>query len=59
MNGRDWLSVILMDQGIPLHLVADKPVTIHGSLSDLTTLEFTLRIRLSNEEFANYAKVTK
>lgn len=59
MNGREWLSVILEDHNIPLNLVADEPVTIHSPISGLTTLQFTLKIRLTDEEFANYAKVTK
>lgn len=59
MNGRDWLSVILEDHNIPLNLVADEPVSIHSPIRGMTTLEFTLKIRLTDEEFANYAKVSK
>lgn len=56
-NGRDWLSVILEDQGVPLHLVRDEPVSIHTPLKGLTRLEFTLRINLTDEEFTRYVKV--
>lgn len=57
-NARDWLSVILEDRGIPLHLVADEPVSIHAPIKGLTVLEFTLKIRMTDEEFSNYVKVT-
>lgn len=55
-SGRDWLSVILEDHDIPLNLVADEPVTIRTPIDGLTTLEFTLRIRLTEEKFSQYVK---
>lgn len=54
-SGRDWLSVILEDYGVPLHLVADDPVSI--CLTGITTLEFTLRIHMTEAEFTRYVKV--
>lgn len=56
-NGRDWLSVILEDQGVPLHLVMDEPVSIHTPLKGPTRLEFTLRINLTDEEFSEYTQI--
>lgn len=56
-SGRDWLSVILEDYDVPLNLVADDPVSIDGSLKGITTLEFTLRIRMTEAEFTRYVKV--
>lgn len=59
MNSRNWLSVILEDKGVDLSLIADEPVTIHSPIGGLTRLEFTLRISLTDEEFAKYAKVNR
>lgn len=58
-SGRDWLSVILEDYGVPLHLVADYPVSIDGPLSGVTSLEFTLRLQLTDEEFDRYVKADR
>jgi len=59
MNARNWLLNILEDQGIDPSLVVDEPSKIYSPIQGQTYLEFTLRIRLTDEEFDKYVKDEK
>lgn len=56
MNARNWLVTILEDAGVDPKMVMDEPVPIYSPLAGQTYLEFTLRIRLTDEEFDRYVK---
>lgn len=56
MNARNWLIMILKDNGISPDLVADEPATIYSPVAGYTALEFNLRIRLTDEQFEEYLK---
>lgn len=56
MNARKWLLTILEDAGVDPSMIMDEPATIYSPLDGQTYLEFTLRIRLTDEEFDRYVK---
>lgn len=56
MNARNWLLTILEDAGVDPSMIMDTPATIYSPLDGQTYLEFTLRIRLTDEEFDRYVK---
>lgn len=52
MNARNWLLTILEDAGIDPTMVKDGPASIYSPLDGQTYLEFTLRIRLTDDSLA-------